>query len=273
MSEPFWTPLGGQPVDYEGAWNPATQYAPGDVVRYLGVDYLAVNPSLGSTPPNAATPTPTPLPATPIDAATLAAAVSLASPLTDEFRVALDAKWLSVGAALSAIDANQTALDCLYTLTASAQGMLAVRYQPIPAFPFTAVTKLTWAAGGHANNRMGGIILLPASPTTASPCIYNGSVGSGTPNWNTIRYTSLTAFGAHVAAISSSTPPYLPMWIRTVLTNATTLYADYSSDGYRWRRLVDNYTIPFTIANVGLGSSSEGGGQAESLFDYFRVTP
>ena len=53
MSEPFWTPLGGQPVDYEGAWAAGTQYAPGDVVTYQGVTYLAVNPSLGSTPPAA----------------------------------------------------------------------------------------------------------------------------------------------------------------------------------------------------------------------------
>ena len=51
MSEPFWTPLGGQPVDYEGPWAAGTQYAPGDVVTYGGVTYLAVNPSLGSTPP------------------------------------------------------------------------------------------------------------------------------------------------------------------------------------------------------------------------------
>lgn len=51
MSEPFWTPLGGQPVDYEGAWSAGFQYAPGDVVVYNGVTYLAVNPSLGVAPP------------------------------------------------------------------------------------------------------------------------------------------------------------------------------------------------------------------------------
>jgi hypothetical protein len=50
MSEPFWTPLGGQPVDWEGAWAAGTQYAPGDVVTYNGISYLAVNPSLGSPP-------------------------------------------------------------------------------------------------------------------------------------------------------------------------------------------------------------------------------
>jgi len=54
MSEPFWTPLGGQPVDWEGAWAAGTQYAPGDVVTYNGVNYLAVNPSLGVNPGAAA---------------------------------------------------------------------------------------------------------------------------------------------------------------------------------------------------------------------------
>ena len=51
MSEPYWSALGGGVVDYEGDFSPATQYAPGDVVRYGGVDFLAVNPSLGVTPP------------------------------------------------------------------------------------------------------------------------------------------------------------------------------------------------------------------------------
>src|SRR5262245_60066118 len=58
MSEPFWTPLGGQPVDYKGPYAAGTQYAPGDVVTYGGVTYLAVNPSLGSTPPAASILTP-----------------------------------------------------------------------------------------------------------------------------------------------------------------------------------------------------------------------
>ena len=51
MSEPFWVPLGGAGVDYKGDWAAGTQYQPGDVVRRGGVDYMAVNPSLGSEPP------------------------------------------------------------------------------------------------------------------------------------------------------------------------------------------------------------------------------
>lgn len=54
MSEPFWVPLGGAGVDYKGDWAVGTQYQPGDVVRQGGVDYLAVNPSLGTTPPASA---------------------------------------------------------------------------------------------------------------------------------------------------------------------------------------------------------------------------
>jgi hypothetical protein len=54
MSEPYWELLGGGvagPVSYEGDWFAGTTYAPGQIVRYAGIDYLAVNPSLGQVPP------------------------------------------------------------------------------------------------------------------------------------------------------------------------------------------------------------------------------
>jgi hypothetical protein len=58
MSEPTWELLGGPgviggPVDYVGNWAAGTTYQPGQVVRYNGVDYIAVNPSLGQVPPAA----------------------------------------------------------------------------------------------------------------------------------------------------------------------------------------------------------------------------
>ena len=77
MSEPTWELLGGggvSVVDYVGAWAAGTTYSPGQVVRYQGNDYLAVNPSIGSTPPAPATLIPltgasygTTLPVTPFD--------------------------------------------------------------------------------------------------------------------------------------------------------------------------------------------------------------
>lgn len=58
MSEPSWELLGGGgviggPVDYIGNWSAAVTYQPGQVVRYNGIDYLAVNPSINQVPPGA----------------------------------------------------------------------------------------------------------------------------------------------------------------------------------------------------------------------------
>jgi hypothetical protein len=56
MSEPNWVALGqaGVTIDYIGAWSVGTTYKPGDVVVKDGIQYLAVNPSTGQTPPPAA---------------------------------------------------------------------------------------------------------------------------------------------------------------------------------------------------------------------------
>jgi len=73
MSEPYWAALGGGSVDYKGAWAAGTAYAPGDVVRYAGVDFIAVNPSMGVNPGTATgiviptVPLVTALPGSPVD--------------------------------------------------------------------------------------------------------------------------------------------------------------------------------------------------------------
>jgi len=50
--------MASAPVDYQGAYDPAVSYAQGAVVIYNGVTYIAVNPSLGQTPPPVAGLTP-----------------------------------------------------------------------------------------------------------------------------------------------------------------------------------------------------------------------
>jgi hypothetical protein len=74
VSEPTWELLGGGSalgvVDDVGNWASGVAYAAGQVVRYNGVDYLAVNPSIGQTPPvvsSFATAYGTTLPAAPFD--------------------------------------------------------------------------------------------------------------------------------------------------------------------------------------------------------------
>jgi len=56
MSEPNWELLGGGgvyggPIEHKGAWAAGTAYIPGQVVTHNGIDYLAVRPSTGQTPP------------------------------------------------------------------------------------------------------------------------------------------------------------------------------------------------------------------------------
>jgi len=211
--------------------------------------------------------------ATPIDLATYNAAVSLADARTDEFRggPALDGKWQSVGAAFAYIDANNAALDGLY-MQHSAGAQLGIRYQAFTP-PCTIVAKLVTGTPGAAAGRQGGLCLLPASPTASSPCTYCGAQ-SATPNYAVIAYTNLTTFGSNV--LGQSAAPFtqaFPMWLRLILSSATNLTMDFASDGMRWLRLLTNYTVPFSVANIGLGMSSEGGGTSAGIFDYFRVVP
>jgi hypothetical protein len=49
-------------IEYENAWAVGTAYQPGDVVIHNGVEYLAVNPSTGQTPPTPASAPPLVIP-------------------------------------------------------------------------------------------------------------------------------------------------------------------------------------------------------------------
>ncbi len=121
MSEPTWELLGGGgviggPIDYVGDYAAGTTYQPGQVVRFNGYDYLAVNPSVGSTPPAVATAIPsitvmTSLPALPFEGQEVILVDSLTAPtyawrfrymssITDVY------KWLCVGGEPKAIRAE-----------------------------------------------------------------------------------------------------------------------------------------------------------------------
>lgn len=107
--------LGGG-VDYIGDWGADTAYKQGDVVRYQGVDYLAVNPSTGQTPPALATPAsgyPAPvysnvLPASPVNGQEAILVDSLTAP-TFVWRFRYNAgssspyKWEFIGGAPASI--------------------------------------------------------------------------------------------------------------------------------------------------------------------------
>ena len=109
-------------VDYIGTYNPATAYKPGDVVVHNGVEYLAVNPSTGSTPPPRSPPTVitpvtgygTSLPASPVNGEEFILVDSTTNP-TYQWRFRYNAgsssayKWEFVGGAPSRVYANESA--------------------------------------------------------------------------------------------------------------------------------------------------------------------
>src|SRR5215831_2983579 len=105
MSEPYWVPMASAPVDYQGAYDPAVAYAQGAVVLYNGVTYIAVNPSLGQTPPIAGNlggvPLVTSLPGSPNDGDEIVLTDSLTAP-TFSWRLKYVAakatnKWVFIG--------------------------------------------------------------------------------------------------------------------------------------------------------------------------------
>jgi Carbohydrate-binding module family 5/12 len=130
MSEPYWVALGSKiPIDYIGGWSAAVSYKAGDVVSYNGVDYIAVNPSTGSTPPPAtslgAVGIGTSLPASPLDGQEYVLVDSLTAPTYSwRFRyvpgIADAYKWVYVGG--SAIMNEQPALDTCAITTYTALG-------------------------------------------------------------------------------------------------------------------------------------------------------
>lgn len=126
MSEPFWSALGARAgdggVDYAGVWSNVVQYQAGDVVLHNGVNYLAVNPSLGSAP-SPASPglgIGTVLPSSPVDGQEFILTDSLTAP-TYAWRLRYMAakasnKWVFIGgsAAVSEVAAAESTASGTY---------------------------------------------------------------------------------------------------------------------------------------------------------------
>lgn len=105
--------MSGGGVDYIGAWGAGTAYKKGDVVTYLGVDYLAVNDSTGQLPGAAAGSSSigVALPASPVDGQRFTLVDSLTAPTYAwEFRyvagIAGANKWIFIGGAPAYVTAN-----------------------------------------------------------------------------------------------------------------------------------------------------------------------
>lgn len=194
----------------------------------------------------------------------------------DEFDGTSSATWTATPVAPSVTDRNTTRPSHLYIKAAGSGSNLVGRHQPIPAaFPFTVTTKLASSTGRANFHRGGGIILLPAAPTAASPELYIGVVYN-TNGVECVRvyYTNGTTFGNQSTFPGNRVGlPARPHYLRVVATSATSISTYMSTDGWAWVPIEVGYTVPFAIGRVGLGLSEETAlGGVEAFFDFFRVT-
>ena len=117
----------GSSIEYENDWAAGTAYTAGDVARYNGIDYLAVNPSTGQTPgASTIAGIGTSLPASPSDGAEYTLVDSLTAPTYSwKFRyVAAKAsnKWVFIGgaAASSYVATGEGVVGTTYAALATA---------------------------------------------------------------------------------------------------------------------------------------------------------
>jgi hypothetical protein len=141
-------------VDYEGAWSAAIAYQAGDVVNHNGVEYLAVNPSTGQTPPSAGIALVTALPGSPQDGLEVILTDSLTAG-TFHWRLRYVAaratnKWVFVGGSplQASVDTSETTASAAYAALASAGPSVVV---PVAGDYEISVESLQTGASNNAD--------------------------------------------------------------------------------------------------------------------------
>ena len=122
-------------VEYENVWAAGTAYQAGDVVEHNGVEYLAVNPSTGETPPAVQVPVgyDTTLPSSPVDGQEAILVDSLIAP-TYQWRFKYIAtitdanKWVFIGGdpALAEVLTAQTTTSTTYAALTTPGPLFAI---------------------------------------------------------------------------------------------------------------------------------------------------
>lgn len=186
----------------------------------------------------------------------------------------IDGKWTLAGNALDDTDENNDYPERLLLRRNDTGSKISIYYQDLPSFPCDITAHM--AASTFANDyaRGGGLCLLPATPSDASPCLYTGFLANGGRRYESAIYTNLSTFGSTPtgSAIIGGVPSGL--WLRlTVLSGGTTADLYWSVDGHFWTLAVAAQALGFTVANAGIGLAPEGqAADLLALFDYYRVS-
>lgn len=194
----------------------------------------------------------------------------------DEFDGTSTVAWTVTPTAPTATDANITRPGHRYLRSAGQATTYVGQYQSAPTvFPYTMIAKLSSSTQRLNFHRGGGLLLYPAAPTAASPLVYIGKLydttNTGGHGVSVFSNTTESTFSA--AAARFAYPPAAGgIYVRAVMASATSASFDVSTDGYAWRSILAGYTVPFSVANIGLGITEEGGGGVDAFFDWFRVS-
>lgn len=145
-------------------------------------------------------------------------------------------------------------------------------YKAIPTFPFTVTAKVsdmsllaTVAAGIFVSGGIPGGVAVPFALqfTTQDPS------GSAPSTANAQIFTQYDTFGSSLG--SALTYVGSPMYLRMIVTSATSITYEASPNGLVWTVLHSAANPGFTPTNVGLTVSTQGAA-SEAMFDWIRFT-
>lgn len=192
------------------------------------------------------------------------------SAFDDEFDGSSGVSWTDFGT-WSVEDVGSTREDHLYGKASGTGSTLCGLVQAIPgSAPFEIYACVSGSTYRQNFQRGGGIVLFPSGAISGSSApVYCGMVFNSDFRVSRITYASLSSFGSQTELADQGKHESIFLWVHVIDTTHIDFY--WSSDGYAWVPVQLNYNLPFTLAQMGLGSSEEASGGVESFFDFFRV--
>lgn len=196
----------------------------------------------------------------------------------DEFDGSTSVTWTDTptAAALWNVDGDRS--HHLHLQAASAQaGNTVGKYQSAPgSYPYTFAAKLA----GHdlrANYGFVGLLLAPAAPTSTSLMVYFGPQYNSGSSGLSVRRGSNNFAGtgsfSETVAPAFWTNMILPIYLRMIVSSATSVALQMSADGWAWVPVQTGFNPGFTPGVMGLVANyNSGGNTVDSYFDFFRVT-
>lgn len=188
----------------------------------------------------------------------------------DEFDGTTSVTWTAFGSPASNT-VNSTRPGHLYLQASGTGSTLVGRVQTAPAsFPFTVSTKVAGTTSRANYHRGGGLCFFPSGAISGgSSPVYFGVNHNAGARVARITYSGLSGYGGE--AYEALGAKLAPVYLRAVFTSATAVSLQWSHDGWAWQ-VVEAPTLPFSVGQIGLACSEEGGGGLDVYFDWLRVT-